>query len=376
MLFEQLSFWEKRSYLQGLDFVIVGAGIVGTTSSLFLKERFPNARILVIDKGILPHSASTKNAGFACFGSPAELLDDLTNMPEETVWETVALRWKGLQDLRSLVPDRNMEFLQKGSYDLLLNDSQTALLELDERLPYLNQKLFEITGHTSVFSKLDSFDSFGFSGVKAMFFNRLEGQLNPVYMMDFLQARAREKGIRFLSGMPLQSFRSELYGVQLLTPFGTIRTANLILATNGFSQELLPGYSVLPARAQVLVTSPIEKLPWEGTFHADRGYYYFRNIENRVLLGGGRNLDVEGETNVELVLNEKIQSHLEELLRNVILPGSTFSIEHRWSGIMGVGHEKNPIIEKIHDRIAVGVRMGGMGVAIGTNVGRKLAELF
>jgi hypothetical protein len=87
-------------------------------------------------------------------------------------------------------------------------------------------------------------------------------------------------------------------------------------------------------------------------------------------------LDVEGETNVELVLNEKIQSHLEELLRNVILPGSTFSIEHRWSGIMGVGHEKNPIIEKIHDRIAVGVRMGGMGVAIGTNVGRKLAELF
>jgi glycine/D-amino acid oxidase-like deaminating enzyme len=250
------------------------------------------------------------------------------------------------------------------------------LSEIEERLPYLNQKLREITGKTSVFSKVDSLDEFGFSGVKAMFHNRLEGQLNPSGMMDFLQAKAREKGVRFLSGIPLQSFRTELYGVQLLTPFGTMRCANLILATNGFSQELLPGFSVLPARAQVMVTSPIDNLPWEGTFHADRGYYYFRNIENRVLLGGGRNLDFEGETNSNPVLNEKIQVHLEELLRKVILPGKTFSIEYRWAGIMGVGNEKKPIIEKIHDRIAIGVRMGGMGVAIGTNVGRKLAELF
>jgi glycine/D-amino acid oxidase-like deaminating enzyme len=122
MLFEQLSFWEKESYLQGLDFVIVGAGIVGTTSALFLKERYPEARILVIDKGILPLSASTKNAGFACFGSPAELMDDLANLPEETVWETVALRWDGLQDLRKLVPDSYMKFEQKGSYYLLFSD--------------------------------------------------------------------------------------------------------------------------------------------------------------------------------------------------------------------------------------------------------------
>jgi hypothetical protein len=43
---------------------------------------------------------------------------------------------------------------------------------------------------------------------------------------------------------------------------------------------------------------------------------------------------------------------------------------------MGVGLTKVPIIEKIDDKIGIGVRMGGMGVAIGTLVGKELAELF
>lgn len=43
---------------------------------------------------------------------------------------------------------------------------------------------------------------------------------------------------------------------------------------------------------------------------------------------------------------------------------------------MGVGLSKKPIIEKIDDKIAIGARMGGMGVAIGAMVGKKLADLF
>ena len=43
---------------------------------------------------------------------------------------------------------------------------------------------------------------------------------------------------------------------------------------------------------------------------------------------------------------------------------------------MGVGSTKAPIVERIDERIAVGVRLGGMGVAIGSLVGQELAELF
>ena len=58
------------------------------------------------------------------------------------------------------------------------------------------------------------------------------------------------------------------------------------------------------------------------------------------------------------------------------MPKHTYEIQDSWSGIMGVGKSKSPIIKKINNNTAIGVRMGGMGVAIGAQVGKKLADLF
>ena len=131
-----------------------------------------------------------------------------------------------------------------------------------------------------------------------------------------------------------------------------------------------------PARAQVLITKPIPNLDIKGTFHLDEGYYYFRNINHRVLLGGGRNLDFEGETTTSHDTTELIQNRLEELLKNVILPQTHFEIDHRWSGTMGIGANKQPIVAQLSSHVYCGVRMGGMGVAIGSIIGQELADLI
>ena len=133
---------------------------------------------------------------------------------------------------------------------------------------------------------------------------------------------------------------------------------------------------VAPARAQVLITKPIRNLKLKGTFHYDEGFYYFRNIDDRILLGGGRNLDLKGETTTKIDITPKIQNQLEYLLKTVIIPNQKFEIEHRWSGIMGVGSEKKPIIKHVSPNVVCAVRMGGMGVAIGSLVGKEAAELI
>jgi glycine/D-amino acid oxidase-like deaminating enzyme len=74
-----LSYWEIKSWLQNIDFTVIGSGIVGLNCAIQLKERFPVAKVLVLEKGILPQGASTKNAGFACFGSLSELIADLNS---------------------------------------------------------------------------------------------------------------------------------------------------------------------------------------------------------------------------------------------------------------------------------------------------------
>jgi glycine/D-amino acid oxidase-like deaminating enzyme len=147
-----------------------------------------------------------------------------------------------------------------------------------------------------------------------------------------------------------------------------------LFATNGFAGKLTNG-SVKPARAQVLITKPIPNLDIKGTFHLDKGYYYFRNIGDRILFGGGRNLDFEGETTTEFGQTEIIQNRLEQLLKEVILPNRNFEIEHRWSGIMGLGNQKNPIVQQLSEHVYCGVRLGGMGVAIGSLIGVELADL-
>jgi gamma-glutamylputrescine oxidase len=149
----------------------------------------------------------------------------------------------------------------------------------------------------------------------------------------------------------------------------------MLIATNGFATQFLQE-DIQPARAQVLITKPIKNLHIKGTFHLDRGYYYFRNIDERILFGGGRNLDFETEKTTEFRQTEIIQDKLEALLKTTILPNTHFEIEHRWSGIMGVGTQKKAIVKKISSHIACGVRLGGMGVAIGSTIGKELAELM
>ena len=131
----------------------------------------------------------------------------------------------------------------------------------------------------------------------------------------------------------------------------------------------------MPARAQVLVTKPIDNLQIKGTFHLDKGYYYFRNIGNRVLFGGGRNLDFKTEETTEMELTELVQKQLEHLLKTVVLPSNEFEIEKRWSGIMGIGKQKKPIVKALSNNIFCGVRLGGMGVAIGSSIGKQLSEI-
>ena len=74
-----LSFWELKNWFWNVDYTIVGSGIVGLHAALKLRNRFPESKILIIEKGMLPQGASTKNAGFACFGSISEIIDDLNS---------------------------------------------------------------------------------------------------------------------------------------------------------------------------------------------------------------------------------------------------------------------------------------------------------
>lgn len=373
--FKQLSFWEKVTLLEGIDFLIVGSGIVGSACALELRRKNPDAKIVILERSYLPLGASTKNAGFTCFGSVTELLDDLENTPEERVWNTVKLRFEGLERLLQRFPPSNLNYENCGSYDLITDPEDLAVYH--PKLEYLNQQIEFITGKKACYSfEKNIGEKFGFHGFEGGYFNRLEGAIDTGKLLLATQRELAKNGIIVLNGIEVNNFHFNQDNIMIETNFGEINAKKLGITINGFAKKLLPGLAVEPARAQVLVTSEIKDLRAKGTFHLDKGYYYFRNVGNRILLGGGRNLDFKTENTFELNQTELIQDALEVLLKENIIPNQEFSIDYRWSGTMGVGNEKGPIIEKINSNTAVGVRLGGMGVAIGSLVGEKLASLL
>lgn len=377
MLRYSLSYWERETFFKDIDVAVIGSGIVGLTAAIHLKTVQPSLQVIVIERGALPLGASTRNAGFACFGSMTELLDDLTRMSEDDMLAIVEKRWTGLQRLRALVGDEALQFHGLGGYEMFTDDEDDIFHACEARMADFNHKIGAITGHPEVYKVVDErLPGFGFRGVRHLILNQAEGQVHTGAMMEALLNKALEKGVRVYNGIDLVGLEDSSQGVELKTEHGwSVRVKKALVAVNGFAQRLLPGVDVTPARNQVLITKPVPNLKIEGCFHYDRGYYYFRNIDGRILLGGGRNLAFEAEQTDQLDGNELIRSALAQLLKTVICPGCSVEIDGWWTGILGLGPVKKPVIEQVSPNITVAVRLSGMGVAIGALVGQEGAEL-
>ena len=363
------SYWELKTWFSNIDFAIIGSGIVGLSTALSLKEKYPKSNILVLEKGQLPNGGSTKNAGFACFGSHSEIISDLKTHAIQEVIDLVEKRWNGLNLLRKRLGDKTLDFQQLGGYELF---NETSKL-YDNSL----QKLNEVNQYLKPIFKEDVFsikaNRFQFGGVhESLIYNQFEGQIDTGKMMEALLYKVQSLGIKVLNNTAV-TYIDDFGNVQLNDDF-SFQVDRILIATNGFANQFLDE-DVEPARAQVLITEPIKDLHIQGTFHIDQGYYYFRNIDNRILLGGGRNLDFKGENTTETGTTTLIQERLESILRETILPNHDVKIDHRWSGIMGVGDQKKALVKQVSNNVYCGVRLGGMGIAIGSSIGKELSDL-
>ncbi|WP_397444994.1 NAD(P)/FAD-dependent oxidoreductase [Polaribacter sp. R77954] len=364
------SYWELKEWFTNIDFTIVGSGIVGLNCALELMKNHPKAKIVILEKGMLPQGASTKNAGFACFGSLSEIIDDLNSHTEKEVFNLVDKRWKGLQLLRNNLGDKNIDFQQNKGFELC--ESRHFFEECISKKTQINQLLKPIFKQ-DVFSISEN--TFGFQKVHQKYIvNNFEGQIDTGKMASELLKKVQHLGVKILNNITLKSFVENGSKINIKTNRLDFYTNKLFVATNGFASQLLDD-NVKPARAQVLITKPIKNLQIKGTFHLNKGYYYFRNIEDRILFGGGRNLDFKTEETTEFGQTKIIQNELERILKETILPNTKFEIEYRWSGIMGVGNQKNAIVKQVSNNVFCGVRLGGMGIAIGSLVGKELANL-
>lgn len=355
------SYWEKDAWLNPPDLLVVGGGIVGATSALIYKAHYPDHNVLLVDKGIVPEGASTRNAGFTCIGSMSEHLADLKLTGRETVLKRIERRWNGLKILRETMGEKKIEYSNTGGYEIFTDHQlfDTCRQNIDA----MNQHLEERLGLEDVYTVKE------FQGHPGIF-NRIDGAIHSGKLMKELHTRLNKLGVQVWWNTEVKSVDSDRV---TFTDGFSIEPQKTLLAVNGFISRLID-LPVKPARGYVFVTEPIEDLKWRGTFNNNAGYIYFRNVGDRLLLGGARDVDAYEETTDRFGVNQKIKQHLLNFANTHLNLPDDWQVEMEWSGIMGMTVNKEPIIREIKNNLWVAAGLSGMGIAIGMQVAKKVTE--
>jgi gamma-glutamylputrescine oxidase len=372
-----LSIWEKESFFPHQDIIIVGAGLMGLWTALELKKQDKGLRIAIIERSPVPLGASTRNAGFACFGSPTELLHNADTMGIDAMLQVVEMRYRGIEKIRSHFSAEQIGFDPCGGYECINRDYRHWDI-LAEKINWLNQLLQPITGTASIFQRVDErLPGLGLRNFDALVENTTEAALHSGELVAALMQKVREAGVQVLMGLELANWSEQASNIRLETAQHiSVITERLLFCTNGFSGLLLPQLDMEPARGQVIVTSPIPGLAMKGAFHFNEGFYYWRNLGDRVLLGGARNNAVDAERTTELAGSEPIRQALEAFLAEHLDGRYRYTIDHHWSGIMAFTGSRRPVVEKISARVYASIACNGMGVALTPVVAEQAAALL
>lgn len=367
------SFWEQDIFKPKYDYIIVGAGFSGLWMAYFLKKQKPEAAIAILERGTLPSGASTKNAGFACFGSPSELLENVKEIGWNKTLEMTQKRFEGIQIIQQHFGDV-IDYNPCGASELftvrsIFEENLSQLEVLNKNLAAMVKNQNHFYEDTQIISESK------FEGFQYAISNSAEASIHSGKLFYNLYKTLVSQDVKFLFGTEVENIDTSHKTAIIKTKnLGDFEAQHVCICTNAFSNLFLPAQNIKLGRGQVLITKPIKNLPFNKTFHFDKGYFYFKNVGDRVLFGGGRNLDFEGENTADFGTTEIIINQLKQYLNDYILPNTHHEIDQIWTGIMAFNESKTPFSEIIKSNLSSSVAMNGMGVALAPYLSKELAE--
>ena len=344
------------------DVVIVGGGITGITLAWTLVER--GAAVALFDSGPIAGSASGRNAGFL-LAAPAEPYQEMVafwgHPGARAMLETGR---RNHERIRSIIETLGIDcdYRAGGSLRLTLTDEESeehrasmAMLRADGFAMHevaVNDVLPEGTA-----------DAF-----QAGFVMPEDGEFHPIKFLYGLTRASLQQGARIFSHSPVLSARWEAGLWHVRAGQGIARARTLVLATNAYAPQLCPQLSpiLVPRRGQMLATAPLDREVASVPTYAHYGYRYWRQTpDRRLVIGGWRDLDPDGEVGYDVAPTEKIQAAIEEGLKSLVPEGAP--IEHRWAGTMGFARDGRPLVGWLdaqhHVAICAGYTGHGMGMA-------------
>ncbi|WP_264212321.1 NAD(P)/FAD-dependent oxidoreductase [Leisingera thetidis] len=361
---------------------IIGAGYTGLSAALHLARDHGEAP-LVIDAAQPGWGASGRNAGFCGFGGAklgdAEIIRRFGEQDLRAFYsaqkEAVALV-RGLTSTGGIAAEAQAE----GEY-CLAHSAQAA-----RALPELAAGLSRYAGVdcpvlTAQEMRQEGLHGDGFHGGLLL----PEGfGLNPGKYAAGLARQAQQAGAVIHGGTPALSVQEDPGGSYTIeTPSGRIQADRLIVASNGYSSDNLPGWlrgRYLPVVSHIMVTRPLTDAEKQAQGWTTRRIaydtrnllHYFRLLpDNRVLFG------MRGTSNITPGSVQQMRRRIRRDFEAMFPVLAQAETEYHWSGLVCLTRGLTPYAGRIGewDRAWTGLGYHGGGVAMATYTGRLLAGL-
>lgn len=367
------------------DIAVVGAGLTGLWTAIFLKELRPALEVVVVEREVAAHGASGRNAGIL-----AETVDHSHGLAIRHFGEAEARRLarlgeRNVADMLRFLAERGIDCDYEPTGRLLVALTGPQLEEGRATVATarrLGLDTYRLLDRDEVRAELDSPRYFGAVGVRS------GGILDPVKLVDGLRAEAERLGVRVFERSPVTGVLRDGPGVMLRTPAGSVAARRAVLATSAYTHLLLPGVlrRFIPLYDYVLVSEPLtpeqrEAIGWrrrQGVSDGRAFFNYYRlTPDDRILWGTSEATYYRGNrVDASCDHSPAHYAALRESFRHHFPALAALDFPYAWGGAICATTRLTPFFGRgMGGRVLYGLGFTGHGLGTTHLAGRVLAHL-
>lgn len=361
------------------DVAIVGAGFTGLRAALELAQQGVN--VVVVDAGQIGWGASGRNGG-------------QVNPIAHEAPQTTQRKWAKLYgEAQAAAYTERFTAMYLNAADELFGLVRKHNIRCDaEQNGWIRaahgpaaipafEKLMQ--GWNDVGAGLEALDQAaiekmsGARGYRQGWLAHRAGSVQPLSYARGLGQAAINAGAIVYSDTRIDKLQKQGQQWRLTAQNGSINAEQVLLCTNGYSDELFPGLraTIVPVISMQAATQKLSDqqiagiLPGRQTFADSRRviFYWRKTAENRLVFGSAGVADeVAGPADRQRIIRG---------LRTAYPQFPDLQPEYIWGGRIAVTQDHLPHIHQPAPGLTAGLGYNGRGVAMSTVMGRLLAEL-
>ena len=357
--------------LASVDVAVIGSGYTGLHAAIVTARTGRSTQ--VIDKHMPGWGCSTRNGGQI---SPSIKPTLATMTRKYGANQAMAIREEGYKSLDWIDNFINREkidchYKKCGRFQAAHTPAHfDALVRDTQKLGKEEGVEFKIVPRDDQRKELGT-DSY-FGGVML----KNHASLDPAKYYAGLLKKAKLAGAEVTGNCPAQDIRKDRGVYIITTPKGEIRAKNIIIATNGYTTNLIPWVQrrVIPIGTYMIATEPLPKALMDNLFPNDRVVsdtckviYYYRPSpdRSRVLFGGRVSADETNPTISGPILKKDMCRIFPELAK--------YNYTHSWTGTVAFTFDTLPHLG-CHNGIFYAMGYCGSGIGLSSYLGARVGQ--